>query len=172
VVLGSERRMTAREDESELVVPHGSVLSPLLNPRVVRCGRDRTELFMELPASGGTATIIDRTVSCGRHDPSRRVGWDTVAPPPVACRNERFLDGDFGKRDVAEDADQRCHRLAVHLTEHTLNTGRFPMGDDCGGHAWTRPVARNGRTSIGWLIASTTLRAQASAASRSSALMM
>src|SRR5439155_25238365 len=149
-----------------------SVLSPVLSARAVRCACDRTKLFMELPAPGRPAKIIDRTVSCGRHDPPRRVRWDAVAPPPVACHNERFLDGVFGKRDVAEDADQRCHRLAVCLAEHTLDSGRFPIGDDRGSHAWTRPVARNGRTSIGWLIASTTLRAQASAASRSSALMM
>ena len=55
---------------------------------------------------------------------------------------KRVLDGIFGKRDVAEDADQRRHRLAVHLTEHTLNSGRFPMGGDETGHALRRPAYR------------------------------
>ena len=80
---------------------------------------------MELPASGRTAEVIDRTVSCGRNDPPRRVGRDAVAPPPVDGHDERVLDGVFGERDVAEDADQRCHRLAVHLAEHALDVGRF-----------------------------------------------
>jgi len=82
------------------------------------------------------------------------------------------VDGVFGERDIAEDAYQSCHRLAVHLTDHAFNICCFPVGGDDRGHASTRPVARNGRTSIGWLVASTTLLAQASAASMSSALMM
>src|SRR4029450_1506824 len=161
--------MAAGEDQSELVVPHRSVLSPVPGARAVRCSCDRTELVMESPTTGRTAKIIDRTVPCGRNDPPRWVGWDAVAPPPVPFPDDRLLDGVFGKGDVAEDADQRCHRLAVRLTEDALNNGRFRLGGDASGHAWTRPVARNGRTSIGWLIASTTFRAQARAASRSSA---
>ena len=40
------------------------------------------------------------------------------------------------------------------------------------GASWRRPVARKGRTSMSWLIASTTFSAHASASSRLSALMM
>ena len=92
--------------------------------------------------------------------------------PAVTCQDERVSDGIFGKPNVAEDAIQSCHRLAVHLTEHAFNICRFPVGGDGRGYASRRPVARNGRTSIGWLVASTTVLAQASAASMSSALMM
>src|SRR5437763_8673731 len=101
-----------------------------------------------------------------------RVGWHAVLPPSVACNDERFLHGVFGERDVAEETDQRRHRPAVRLAEHPFDGGHFCTSGDDGSHAWTRPVARKGRTSIGWPIASTTLRAQARAASRSSALMM
>src|SRR6266508_2536660 len=160
--------MAAGEDESELVVAHRPALFPVVATSA-RCACDCSELFMELPAPCRAAHLIDCAVSCGRNDPPRRVGRDAVAPPPVTCHDERVLDRVFGERDVAEDAVQRCHRLAVHLTKHALN---FPVGGDSSGHAFTRPVARNGRTSIGWLVASTTLRAQVSAASRSSALMM
>ena len=96
---------------------------------------DRTELFMELSAPGRAAEVIDRTVSCGGNDPPGRVGWDAVALPAVTCHDERTLDGVFGKRDVAVEANQRCHRLAVHLTEHQLNICRFPVGGDGRGHA-------------------------------------
>src|SRR3989337_3736946 len=113
--------MAAGEDQPELVVARGSVLCPVLSARAVRCACDRTELFIELPAPVRTAKTIDRTVPCGRNDPPRRVGWDAAAPPPLACHNERFLDGVFGKRDVAEDTGQRRHRLAVHLTKYALN---------------------------------------------------
>src|SRR5215207_8696383 len=124
---------------------------------------------MELTAPRRATQRIDRTVSCSRNDPSGRVGRDARAAPPIAGHGERVLDGVFGERDVAEDPNQRCHRLAVHVAEHALN---FRLHGDSVGHALTRPVARNGRTSIGWLMASTTLLAQANAASRSSALMM
>src|SRR6266545_7282117 len=167
----SQRRMAAREDQSELVITHRPTHFPVV-ARTARCACDGSDLFMKLPTARRAAQLIDCAVSCGRNDPPRRVGRDAVAPPPVACHDERFLHGVFSQRDVAEDADQRCYRLAGYLAEHTLNTGRFPMGGDGRGHASTRPVARNERTSIGWLIASTTLPAQASAASRSSALMM
>jgi hypothetical protein len=50
-----------------------------------------------VPTTGRTAKIIDRTVPRGRDDPPRRVGWDAVALPPVACHDERLLDGVFGK---------------------------------------------------------------------------
>jgi hypothetical protein len=52
---------------------------------------------LECPTTGRTAKIIDRTVPRGRDDPPRRVGWDAVALPPVACHDERLLDGVFGK---------------------------------------------------------------------------
>ena len=134
--------MTAGEDEPELVVSHGSVLSPIVGAgALVRAG-NRTKLFMELPAPGRAAKVIDCTVSRGCNDPPRRVGWDALSPPPVAGHNERFLDGVFGKRDVAKDTDQRCHRLAVHLAKHALNTGRFPMGGDDSGHTLRRPTSR------------------------------
>src|SRR2546425_590840 len=142
VVLRSQRRMAASEDQPKLVVTHGSVLCPVLSARAGRCACDRTKLSVELPAPGRTAKIIDRTISCGRNDPPCRVGWDAVAPPPVACHNERLLNGVFGKRDVAEDTDQRRHRLAVHLTEYALNTGRLSMGGDGTGHALRHPASR------------------------------
>src|SRR5215470_2366806 len=164
--------MAAGEDQPELIIPYWSVISPLVHARAARCGCHGAKLLVECPATCRPAKIVDRTVACGRHDPPRRAGWDAVAPPSVAGHNERLLDRVLGQRDVAEEADQRRHRLAVRLAEDTLNTGRFDFGGGATGHALTRPVARNGRTSIGWLIASTTLRAQASAASRSSALMM
>jgi hypothetical protein len=98
---------------------------------------------------------------------------EVVATAPSCSWSSRpRADGFLGKRDIAEDADQRCHRLAVHLTEHMLNAGPPALGSDGRGHAWTRPVARNGRTSIAWLAASATFPAHASAASRSSASMM
>src|SRR3990172_8643239 len=131
--------MATGKDESELVVTHGSVLFPVV-AGARRCAGDRTELFMQLSATGRAAKGVDGTVPRGRNDPPRRVGWDTVAPPPVACHNERLLDGVFGKRDVAEDTGQRRHRLAVHLTEYALDTGRLPMGGD--GHALRRPASR------------------------------
>src|SRR3970040_2102046 len=109
--------MATGKDESELVVTHGSVLFPVV-AGARRCAGDRTQLFMQLVGA------VPRV----RTEPPRRVGWDTVAPPPVACHNERLLDGVFGKRDVAEDAGQRRHRLAVHLTEYALDTGRLPLG--------------------------------------------
>src|SRR3990172_7774978 len=95
---------------------------------------------MELPAPCRAAEAIDGTVSCGGHDPPRRVGRDTAGSPSVNGYDERVLDGVFCKRDVAEDAYQGCDRLAVHLTEHALG---FPMGGDSSVHDFTRPVVRN-----------------------------
>ena len=141
-MLRSQRRMAAGEDESELVVAHRPALVPVV-VGAARCACGSSELFMEFLAPCRTAEAIDRTVSCGGNDPPRRVGRDAAAPPPINGHDERVLNGVFGERDVAEDAYQGCHRLAVHLAEHALNVGRFPMGGDSLVHAFTRPVASN-----------------------------
>ena len=69
--------------------------------------------------------------------------------------------------DVAEDADQDRHRAAVLLAEDALDLRAERTG--------TRAsvlVAWNGRTSTGSVVARASLRAQASAASRSGASMI
>src|SRR3990170_5112129 len=134
--------MAAGEDESELVVAHRHALFPAVDA-AARCACDYRELFMELPAPCRAAEAIDGTVSCGGHDPPRRVGRDTAGPPSVNGYDERVLDCVFGKRDVAEDAYQGCDGLAVHLTEHALNIGRLPMGGDSLVHDSMRPMAWN-----------------------------
>ena len=96
--------------------------------------------------------------------------------PSVGGDHEGVLNCVFGERDVAEDASQRRHCLAIHLTEYGFNGSR---GGDAVGHAsqapgmWsaTLPVASNGRTSMGAPMHSVTLCAQLRAASRSSALI-
>jgi len=134
--------MTTGEDESELVVTHGPVLSPIVGVDSLLCSCDRIKLLMKLSTPSCAAKIIDCTISCGRDDPTRRVGWNSVPPPTLARHNERVLDGVFGECDVTEDADQRRHRLAVHLPEHALNVGRFPMGGDAAGQVLKRPASR------------------------------
>ena len=134
-MLRSQRRMAAREDQSELVVPHGSFRLAVLSGRVVSCPSDCTKLFKQLPSPGRTAEVVDRTVAGGRNDPPCRVGWDAAGPPPVAGDDERVLDGVLGKADVAEDADQRRHRLPVRLAEHPLDTGGLATDGGGAGHA-------------------------------------
>src|SRR5258706_8979701 len=112
--------MAAGEDESQLVVTHWPALFPVV-AGTARCACDCSELFIKLPTSRRAAELIDCAVSCGRNDPPRRVGRDAIAPPPITCHDERILDRVFGERDIAEDANQGCHRLAVHRTEHALN---------------------------------------------------
>jgi hypothetical protein len=90
---------------------------------------------MQSQAAGRTTEIIDRTVSGGGNDPPRRVGRYAVDPPPVGCDREGFLHRIFSERDVAEDPDQRCYRLAVHLAERALKTGLSAGGGDGMGHA-------------------------------------
>src|SRR5439155_7021614 len=160
------------EDQAELVVLHGSLDFPTLDAGLARRVHHRTELFVQLPAPGRPAKVVDGLVPSGGHDPSRRVGWDAAPRPVVAGHDECLLDRVFGERDVAEDPDQRRDGLSIRLAEDAVDTDRIARRGDGGGHARRRPVARNGQTSIGWLMASTTFRAHTSAASKSSALMM
>ena len=121
-------------------------------------------------AARRTAMGVDRAIPCRRDDPPRGIGWEAVAPPPIGSHHERLLHGVLGERDVAHDADHRRNRSAVGLAEHALDRiGGFHSGGRGKRHALTRPVAQKGRTSIGWPIASTTLRAQLRASSRLSA---
>src|SRR5262245_11966353 len=118
--------MAAGEDQSESVVAHWPVLFPVV-AGAARYACDCSELLMKLVAACRAAQFIDCAPSCGRNYPPRRVGRDAVASPPLTCHDECVLNRVFGERDVAEDANQSCHRLAVHLTEHALN---FPLGSD------------------------------------------
>ena len=163
--------MAAGEYESELVVAHGSFLFEGVSIGIGGLGRVDGELLMELAAPRRATEGVDGPVAGGRDDPARRLGRDTVAPPPVARHDEGVLDRVFGKGDITEDTDQGRHRLAVDVPKDTLDVACFPIGDDPG-HTLTRPVARKGRTSIEWLTALATLPAQSRAASRSAALMM
>ena len=92
------------------------------------------------------------------------------------------LDRVFGEGDVTEDADQRCHGLAVDLTEHSLDWRSLPQRR--AGRvtlSGTRHVVNlighlagceEGRISIGCWVASATFPAHTIASSRSAALMM
>ena len=77
----------------------------------------------------------------------------------------------LGERDVTEQADQRRDGLAMRLAERALDVVHRPP-PQWPGASWRRPVALKGRTSMSWLIASTTFSAHASASSRLSALRM
>ncbi len=121
--------MTTGEDQPELVVTHGSVPVHIV-ARIVRRVCNRTKLFMKLTAPGRPTKVINSTVTRGGNDPPRRVGWDTVVSPAIACHNKRLLHCILGKSDIAEDSDQRRHRLAVCFTKHTLDFCRILMGSD------------------------------------------
>jgi hypothetical protein len=71
--------------------------------------------------------IIDRTISGGRDDPSRRVWGSAIAWPPITRNNERVLDGILSQRDVTKESHQRRNSLAVHFAEHTLDLCRIAM---------------------------------------------
>ena len=166
-MLDPDGRVATGEDESQLVVAHGLWILRTgrgVGPQPV--GRD---LLGELAPSPVPADDVDGPVPRGGDDPAGRVVRDAIPRPATHGGHEGVLNRVLGERDVTEDAGQGRHRLPVGLAERSLDVVHPPVPQ---GPAWTRPVARNGRTSIAWLMASTTFSAHASASSRSSALMM
>ena len=121
-------------------------------------GRD---LLGELASSPAAPGDVDGPVPRGGDDPAGWVVRDAVRRPPMYGGREGVLDRVLGERDVTEQADQRRDGRAVRLAERALDVVH-PCARQWGA-SWRRPVARKGRTSMSWLIASTTFSAHASA---------
>ena len=159
----SERRVAAREDETQPVVLHGSSL--LRRARVVVV-REQRHVREQLAAARLAAQAIDGEIARGRRDPATRVGRQPVARPAAQGDRVRILHGVLGDVDVAEDADQRGDRATGRLAEDPADRGL------AGRRRHAPSVCMNGRTSIGRMMHSEVLAPQASAASRSSASTM
>ena len=138
--------MTAREDESKLVVRDGShlvlrlcqqggLLAFGIEGGVLREGR----LAVREPAL--SADPVDRAIPRGGGDPRARVVRDATGRPRLQGRDEGLLDDLLGKVEVAEDPDQRRDGPPVLLPEDT--------GDDLAvvGQALDQPSSRTGRIS-------------------------
>src|SRR5262249_26215677 len=121
---------------------------------------DPRGLCVTLLARRVAAEAIDRAVTRRRDDPSSRPRRQAGRRPLLDGDHERVLDRLLGGVDVSEQTDQYRDGAAVFLAKDTLDL---------------RPQeasSRNGRTSIGSVVATASLRPHSSAASRSAALMM
>jgi hypothetical protein len=148
------------EDESQLVVVHGLwILGARGGLSAQPICRD---LLGELASSSAAPDGVDCPVPSGGDDPADRLVRDAVRRPPLYGGREGVLDRVLGERDVTEQADQRRDGRAVRLAECAFDVVHPPL-PQWAGASWRRPVARKGRTSMSWLIASTTFSAHASA---------
>src|ERR1019366_4541349 len=145
---GGERRMTAGEDQAQPVVAHWALLGPLT------AGVQQSGLRVPVLLGGLLAEAVDRPVTGGGDNPSRRARGQPGGWPPLHRRGERVLDRLLGDVDVAEHASD--------------------LGGGDGRHGRYQPSVpfRNDRTSIGSVVTRLSLRPHSSAESRSGALMM
>jgi hypothetical protein len=115
---GGDRGVTAREDQAQLVVAHGTLLIELVVP-IVRfvCRLQSRRLRIAVLPGGLPPDSVDGPVAGGGDDPPRRAGWDSGGWPPLHRHREGILDRVFGDVDVTEDTDEHCHRPPVLLAE-------------------------------------------------------
>src|SRR5215211_4331288 len=95
-----ERRMAARKEQLEPLVPNRRVLRLLLH------GLRHLEQARLLSEDAVAADAVDRAVSCGRHEPGSRMRGRPLARPARGGDRERLLRGFLGEVEVAEEADQ------------------------------------------------------------------
>src|SRR5262249_38099378 len=156
-------RVTAGEDQAQPVIAHRADLVRLV------AGEEQGGLQAAVLAERLPAESIDRPVAGGREDPARRTRRQPGRRPAVRRHGERVLDRVLGDVDVTEDADQDGHGATVLLTEDPADLGGGQVR-----HARDQlPTrSRNGRTSIGSVVARASRRPHSRAASRSVAWMI
>src|SRR5437588_4825204 len=151
--------MAAGEDQTQAIVPHGSVVLGLLAEMKQR------RLSMAIGARRFTPQAVDRAIAGGHDDPARRARGQAGLRPALCRGGEGVLNRVLGEVDVAESADQDRHRPTVLLAEHARDIRIGDPRPQSSASSW------KGRTSIGTWQARVALRPHSSAASRSGALI-
>jgi len=123
-----KRRVTAGEDQAQPLVFHRAALFGIV-ARLQRC-----RLGMAFVASGFAPQPIDCAMTRGRDDPSCGASRQACGGPSFDRHGEGILDRFLRRIDVAEVADQDCHRPAVLFTK-----GTFDLRCQHDGHAASAP---------------------------------
>src|SRR5438105_8862822 len=154
--------MTAGKDEPKSIICNGTHRFRL---RCVVLRRRNMGLCAEqVPLASLAAQAIDGPHARRGRDPAARVGRQPVDWPLAQRDRECFLHRVLGDVDIAEEANERRNRATGVFAEGPTDSGLVDWRQ-----AQPPATPANGQTSIGRPIASLTLAANASAASRSAA---
>ena len=103
--VGRERRVAAREDETQPIVFDTLLVRPR---RVVDDGHvGLLARFVERLEAREPPDAVDALEASGRHQPRARIGGNAVPRPLLERRPERLVHRFLGAVEVTEEADQR-----------------------------------------------------------------
>src|SRR5262249_31763142 len=105
----AQRRMAAREDQAEPVVH----LVGVLRRRTVANQQRQLLIVVSL-----AAPVVDGTPPRCRQEPGRGIGGQTVHRPVLQGGHHRVLDQVLGKREVAQQPDQRRRQPAGLVSDN------------------------------------------------------
>ena len=145
--------MAAGEHQTQRVIAHLRLL-------LVRHGGEGDRGRLAVRPAGLASQPIEGAMPGGGDEPASRRRGNPRARPLFGGDGKGFLNRLLGERQITEEARQDGDRATVFAARYLFNR-RVQWG-----------CSMKGRTSMGQVVAAADLRAHASAASRSAALIM